>query len=130
MIMSYILVSLLFIISFSLPSLQGERINSSNIIQRNDCSHDSECPTWFTCNSSSMCQLVYRARINVWQPDNFHWNIKFDNSKITLSRHSGSTNSSELVVAAYTGNVLGGPWAVDVVTVCRVNLFSGDVAPP
>ena len=43
------------IVSFSLPSL-GERINSSNIIQHNNCSRDSECPTWFTCNSSSMCQ--------------------------------------------------------------------------
>ena len=53
--MSYTLVSLLFIVSFSLPSL-GERINRSNIIQHNNCSHDSECPTWFTCNSSSMCQ--------------------------------------------------------------------------
>ena len=76
-----------------------------------------------------MCH-PYRARINVRQPDNFRLNIQFDSSKITLSRHSGSTNSSKLVVAAYTGNVLGGPWAVGVVTVCRVNLFSGDVAPP
>ena len=37
---------------------------------------------------------------------------------------------SYIVVAAYTGNVLGGPWAVGVVTVCIVNLFGGDVVPP
>ena len=68
--------------------------------------------------------------INLGQPDNFRLNIKFDSSKITLSRHSGSLKDSKLVVAAYIGNVLGGQWAVSVVTVCRVNLFSGDVAPP
>ena len=53
-----------------------------------------------------------RARINLQQLDNFPLNIQFDSSKITLSRHSGSTNSSKLVVAAYTGNALGGPWAL------------------
>ena len=44
--------------------------------------------------------------------------------KITLSRHSGSTNGSKLVVAAYTDSVvLGGL----LVWQCgQVSLFSGD----
>ena len=67
-----------------------------------------------------MVCTIFRARINVRQPDNFRLNIQFDSSKINLSRHSGSTNSSKLVVAAYTGKVFsGGPWAVDVVTVVK-----------
>ena len=55
--MNYSLVFLVHLlrVSFSLSSL-GER-NSSNVtVQFTYCSHDSECPTWFICNSSNICQ--------------------------------------------------------------------------
>ena len=52
--MSYSLVFLVLLVSFSLSSL--EERNSGNVVQYRNCSHDSECPTWFTCNSSNKCQ--------------------------------------------------------------------------
>ena len=51
----YSLVFLVLIVPSSLMSLEGER-NSDDVVQHRHCTHDSECPTWFTCNSSSMCQ--------------------------------------------------------------------------
>ena len=51
----YSLVFSVLIVPSSLMSLEGER-NSDDVVQHRHCTHDSECPTWFTCNSSSMCQ--------------------------------------------------------------------------
>ena len=90
MIMSYTLVSLLFIVSFSLPSL-GERINSSNIIQHNNCSHDSECPTWFTCNSSSMCQCGNKQDHAIACDDKLQRSAVLDCYCVTYDNESRST---------------------------------------
>ena len=88
--MSYTLVSLLFVVSFSLPSL-GERINSSNIIQHNNCSHDSECPTWFTCNSSSMCQCGNKQDHAIACDDKLQSSAVLDCYCVTYDIESGST---------------------------------------
>ena len=88
--MSYTLVSLLFVVSFSLPSL-GERINSSNIIQHNNCSHDSECPTWFTCNSSSMCQCGNKQDHAIACDDKLQSSAVLDCYCVTYDLESGST---------------------------------------
>ena len=55
--MNYSLVFLVHLlkVSFSLSNL-GKRNSSSVTVQFTNCSHNSECPTWFTCNSSSICQ--------------------------------------------------------------------------
>ena len=57
--MKYSLVFLVHLlgVSFSLSSL-GKRNGtcSSVTVQFTYCSHSSECPTWFTCNSSNICQ--------------------------------------------------------------------------
>ena len=55
--MNYSLVFLVHLlrVSFSLSSLE-KRNSSSVTVQFTYCSHDSECPTWFTCNSSNICQ--------------------------------------------------------------------------
>ena len=88
--MSYTLVSLLFIVSFSLPSL-GERINSSYIIQYNNYSHDSECPTWFTCNSSSMCQCGNKQDHAIACDDKLQSSAVLDCYCVTYDNVSGST---------------------------------------
>ena len=88
--MSYTLVSLLFIVSFSLPSL-GERINRSNIIQHNNCSHDSECPTWFTCNSSSMCQCGNKQDHAIACDDKLQSSAVLNCYCVTYDNESGST---------------------------------------
>ena len=90
MIMSYTLVSLLFVVSFSLPSL-GEKINSSNIIQRNNCSHDSECPTWFTCNSSSTCQCGNKQDHAIACDDKLQSSAVLDCYCVTYDNKSRST---------------------------------------
>ena len=52
------LVFLIFIIPFSLSNVG--KMNESSIklsdSQYLHCSNDSECPTWFMCNSSNLCQ--------------------------------------------------------------------------
>ena len=88
--MSYTLVSLLFIVFFSLPSL-GERINRSYIIQNNNCSYDSECPTWFTCNSSSMCQCGNKQDHAITCDDKVQRSAVLDCYCVTYDNESGST---------------------------------------
>ena len=91
MIMSYTVVFLLFIVSFSLPSL-GERINSSNnIIQHNNCSHDIECPMWFTCNSSSMCQCGNKQDHAIACDDKLQSSAVLDCYCVTYDNESRST---------------------------------------
>ena len=59
MITKYSLVFLVHLleVSFSLSSIEKRNGTcSSAIVQSTYCSHGSECPTWFTCNSSNTCQ--------------------------------------------------------------------------
>ena len=54
------LVFLILTVSFSTSSFEIRSRSSSSINRLDDqyehCTNDSECPTWFTCNSSNTCQ--------------------------------------------------------------------------
>ena len=84
--MSYSLVFLLLIVSFSHPSL-GER----NCIQHGHCSHDRECPTWFTCNSSSMCQCGNKQDHAIACDDKLQSSAVLDCYCVTYDNESRST---------------------------------------
>ena len=84
--MSYSLVFLLLIVSFSHSSL-GER----NCIQHGHCSHDRECPTWFTCNSSSMCQCGKKQDHAIACDDKLQSSAVLDCYCVTYDNKSGST---------------------------------------
>ena len=84
--MSYSVVFLLLIVSFSHSSL-GER----NSIQHSHCSHDGECPTWFTCNSSSMCQCGNKQDHAIACDDKLQSSAILDCYCVTYDNESRST---------------------------------------
>ena len=84
--MSYSLVFLLLIVSFSLSSL-GERKS----VQHGHCSYDSECPTWFTCNLSSMCQCGSKQDHAIACDDKLQSSAVLDCQCVTYDNKSGST---------------------------------------
>ena len=80
------LVFLLLLVPFSLSS-QGER----NSIQHGHCSHDSECPTWFTCNSSSTCQCGNKQDHAIACEDKLQSSAILDCYCVTYDNESRST---------------------------------------
>ena len=72
--------------SFSHSSL-GER----NSIQHGHCSHDGECPTWFTCNSSSMCQCGNKQDHAIACDDKLQSSAVLDCYCVTYDNESRST---------------------------------------
>ena len=51
-----LLLLLILVIKFDVSSSNGTSFELSGQQQHQHCSHNSDCPTWFICNSSNDCQ--------------------------------------------------------------------------